>query len=420
MRRHRSISIVAATLLTLALAGPATAAGGATLEDVDILSTLTVEGGVALGWAVSELADVDGDGITDAIVSDHAYDNSAGAAFVFSGASGQLIHSLHGTGLLGYSIADAGDVDGDGTHDIIAGAPAANAATVFSGASGDPILTLTSPRTEAVGVAVSTAGDVNADGHADLLVGAQFADVNGTDAGRVYVFSGADGSVIRAYDGSAAGDLFGTAADSVGDIDGDGYVEHAIGARDAGKWNDGGVWVHSGRTGALLWSFRSPKKGEELGSFFVAGLDDLTGDGVPDVYAGDYFATTNGHHSGEAYVFSGADGSVWRSRSGDSANDGLGPGREAGDLNGDGVQDLVVGSFSSNDGAADAGKFQVFSGADLSALGTVAGTTPGDELGFDAVGIGDVNGDGTPDLLVSASPGAVAYIVSGASVIASD
>lgn len=204
------------------------------------------------------------------------------------------------------------------------------------------------------------------------------------------------------------------------DIDGDGFVEHVIGARDAGKWDDGGVWAYSGRTGALLWSFRGPKQGDELGSFFVAGLDDLTGDGVPDVYAGDYWATTNGNRSGEVYVFSGADGSVWQTRSGDSAKDGLGPGREAGDLDGDGVQDLVAGSFSSNDGAKDAGKFQVLSGADLSSLGTVVGTTPGNELGFDAIGIGDVNGDGTPDLLVSASPGAVAYVVSGASVIGAD
>jgi hypothetical protein len=266
-------------------------------------------------------------------------------------------------------------------------------------------------------VAVASAGDVNADGHADLLVGAQFADVNGTDAGRAYVFSGADGSVLRAYDGSAAGDLFGTAADWVADLDDDGYVDHVIGARDAGKWNDGGVWVFSGRTGSLLWQFRGPKQGAELGSFFVAGLADLTGDGVPDVYAGDYAASTNGSLSGEAYLFSGADGTVERTWSGDSAKDGLGPGREAGDVDGDGVSDLVIGSYSSRDAVSNGGKFQVFSGADGSTLGTVLGTTPGYQLGFDAVGIGDVDGDGTPDLLVSASSGATAYVVSGASVV---
>jgi hypothetical protein len=417
MRARRSISVIAALSLTVALAAPSTGAHGVPIEDVDVLYTLSVEGGVQLGWAVSELTDIDGDGVTDLIVSDDLFAGE-GAAFVFSGATGALIHTLSGgPGRFGYAIADAGDVDADGTHDIVAGQPGANSARVFSGLTGEEILTLTSPSFEAVGVAVSSAGDINADGHADLLVGAQFGSANGLNAGRAYIFSGADGSVLRAYDGSAAGDLFGTATDWVADIDGDGHVEHAIGARDAGKWDDGGVWVYSGRTGALLWSFRGPKQGDELGSFFVAGLDDLTGDGVPDVYAGDYAATTNGRLSGEAYVLSGADGSVFRTRSGDSAKDGLGPGREGGDLDGDGVQDLVVGSWTSSDAVDGGGKFQVFSGADGSTLGTVLGTTPGTNLGFDAVGIGDVDGDGTPDLLVSAARGAVAYVVSGASVI---
>ena len=417
--RNRRIALIGAVALILASSTPATAIEAVPLEAVDTIHSLSVDGGLGFGWAVSELTDIDGDGATDLIVSDHLI-NGEGAAFVFSGASGVLIHTLSaGPGFLGYAIADAGDVDADGTHDVIAGQPGANAARVFSGATGAELLSLTAPVVEAVGVAVAAAGDINADGHADVLVGASGAASNGTGAGRVYVFSGADGSVLRVYDGGAAGDRFGSATDWVADLDGDGFVDHVIGAQDAGKWNDGGVWVHSGRSGAVLWNFRGPKQGDELGSFFVAGLDDLTGDGVPDVYAGDYAATTNGHLSGEAYLLSGANGDVVRTWSGGSAWDGLGPGREAGDLDGDGLSELVVGSYSSRDAARDGGKFQVFSGADGSTLATVVGTTAGHQLGFDAVGIGDVDGDAVPDILVSAASGARAYVISGASLLGS-
>lgn len=189
MRTRRPISVIAAALLTFALAGPAAAADGVQLDDVDVLDTLTVEDGVSFGWAVSELTDIDGDGVTEAIVSDDFY-AGGGAAFVFSGASGALIHTLGpaGSGRLGYAIADAGDVDADGTHDVIVGHPGANAARVYSGMTGDEILTLTpvSPAFEAAGVAVASAGDVDPDGHGDLLVGAQFASYNGTNAGRAY------------------------------------------------------------------------------------------------------------------------------------------------------------------------------------------------------------------------------------------
>ena len=93
--------------------------------------------------------------------------------------------------------------------------------------------------------------------------------------------------------------------------------------------------------------------------------------------------------------------------------DGLGPGRGAGDVNGDGRPDLVIGSYNSSAGAAQAGKVQLFSGADGSLLRTITSTTAGENLGFDAVGLGDVNGDEIPDALVSAATGDRVYIVAG-------
>lgn len=418
MRIRRLAALPAALALSVASV-LGVSAGSATLGDVDVIHDLGVDGGVSFGWAVSELTDITGDGVTDLIVSDNGYNGNDGAAFVFSGASGELIHALtaSGGGSLGYSIADAGDVDADGTADIVAGQPGGNAALVFSGATGELLLTLTSSTFEAIGTAVAAAGDLDGDGHDDVLVGATFSSFNGERAGRAYVFSGADGSVLRAIDGGQAGDRFGSATDWVADLDGDGVRDHVVGARDAGKWNDGAVWVYSGRTGAQLWHFRGPKQGSELASFFVAGLDDLNGDGTPDVYVGDYDATAKGARSGSAYVLSGADGSIIHFLRGDGAKDGFGPGREAGDMDGDGVQDLVIGSYSSRDAVRDGGKFQLVSGADGGTLATVVGTDPGHQLGFDAVGLGDVDGDGVPDVLVSAASGAKAYVISGASLL---
>ena len=420
MRMRNRFALLAGAALAMTSFAPATASGAAmTLDDVTVLHTLLMPGGTQFGWALAELQDIDADGVTDLIVADDPGGPAGtGAVYVYSGASGALLHQFSegAGGRFGYAIADAGDVDADGTHDIIVGRPGASTAYVYSGAAGTSLLTLTAPGTELAGVAVASAGDINADGHGDLLVGAQHASLNGANAGRVYIFSGADGSVLRAIDGSVAGDLFGTATDSVPDIDGDGVPEHAIGASDAGKWNDGGVWLYSG-SGTLMWRFLAPKPDAEFGTFFVAGIPDVNGDGKADVYVGDFAATTTASASGRVYLLSGIDGSVIRTIDGQSAKDGLGPGREAGDLNGDGVGDLVVGSYSSRDGVANGGRFDVFSGNDGARLATVVGTVAGAQLGFDAIGLGDVNADGVPDVAVSAAIGNAVYVISGASLL---
>jgi hypothetical protein len=133
----------------------------------------------------------------------------------------------------------------------------------------------------------------------------------------------------------------------------------------------------------------------------------VNGDGTPDVYVGDY-GDANG--DGRAAVHSGSDGAEllsWRGGFGE----GLTPGREAGDVDGDGRVDLVIGSYTA--GPAGEGKVQVFSGADGSAIRTITSTTPGENFGFDAVGIGDVDGNHSPDLLVSAASGDTVYVIAG-------
>jgi hypothetical protein len=375
------------------------------------------QAGALFGWAVSELTDVNGDGVTDAIVG-AVLDgpSSNGAVYVFSGATGDQLFEFHGqpNDLLGYSVADAGDVNGDGVQDIAAGARGGDLVHVWSGATGAPLLTLHGEQAgDAFGFSAAGAGDVNGDGHADILVGAVANDAAGTNAGRAYVFSGAGGSLLYTIDGNKAGDLFGSAADGTGDLDGDGVGDLLIGARNAGHAHDGRVYAYSGANGHRIWASAPDKSAKDLGWFFVADVGDLNHDGTPDVYGGDFTYSVGGRNRGRVEIFSGVDGSVIRSWTGSSAQQGFGPGREAGDLNNDGVPDIVVGSYTSSDGAKRGGKVEVFSGATGDRLRVSTSTVKGENLGFDAVGLGDTNGDGHPDLLVSAATGETVYLISG-------
>jgi hypothetical protein len=399
--------------LTLA---PAASAASGFVENVDVLVALHGDASSTyFGWAVSELVDIDGDGVTDIIVSDPLR-AGGGAAYVFSGATGASIFQWSVPGSqYGYSIADAGDADADGTHDILVGDNlGAGAVELRSGATGALLHRFTGGAGDAMGTAVSTAGDVDGDGHADLLLGAGRVDgAVGVDSGAVYVVSGATYQTIRTLRGEDAGGRFGTAADLSRDLDGDGRPDWVIGARDSGPGARGRAYAFSSASGRRLWTVTAPKTGGDLGSFFVGGLGDLDGDGTGDVYLGDYLDSTNGGQSGAAYVVSGADGSriyAWR---GPRPKEGMGPGREAGDIDGDGVQDVAVGSYLSSSGAKLAGRVDIFSGATGGRIASITSTRIGENLGFDVVGLGDTNGDGHPDLLVSAATGHNVYVISG-------
>jgi len=180
------------------------------------------------------------------------------------------------------------------------------------------------------------------------------------------------------------------------------------------------VYVYSGETGERLLTIDASSHGDSFGSFFVAGVGDVNRDGTPDIYAADYYDSTNGSDptnftaSGRAAVYSGRNGHELLSWVGPDADAGLGPGRGAGDVNHDGHEDLIVGSYTSNAGASNAGRVQIFSGADGSVLRTITSKATNEELGFDAVGLGDTNQDGAPDELVSAANGNRVYIIAGA------
>jgi FG-GAP-like repeat/FG-GAP repeat len=405
-------------------------AGSAVFDrPVTVIHELIGEGdGQGFGSVLAHLRDIDGDKVQEIIVA-APFSNAAGALsgriHVYSGASGLLVPGMQFTGAgpnhhFGYSIADAGDVDGDGLNDVICGAPGpATGPTTLKGRidihSGADGTFITGREGEAIGDrfgwAVAGAGDVNRDGFADVLVGATLNDAAAINAGRAYVLSGLDMAILRTWNGETVADRFGGGIAECGDINGDGVPEHVVAAPDAGPSGAGRAYVYDGATGAAFWpgvAFLAPTGvAAQFGEYFVAAAGDVNNDGLPDVYIGDYAAS-------HAYVFSGADGSTLMNLVETPAG-GLGCGRFAGDVNGDGYGDLVIGAYFNGDSAPNAGKAYVVSGKDSAVLRTITSTIPQQGFGWDAVGIGDVNSDGAIDYVVGAAGGVMdrAYVIAG-------
>ena len=392
--------VMVATLGLALLAPAAAAANDGFVEKVRVLHRWQGEPNSYFGWAVSELTDIDRDQAKDLIISEPATADG-GRTWVYSGRSGKLIYRLPGEpgDFQGNAIADAGDTNGDGVHDIISGAIGGSGnggpgrAYLYSGRSGRLLHTWEGAgANDQLGSAVATAGDVNHDGFDDVLVGAQGADGVGVDSGAAYVFSGRTYKELRRFEGAAAGDNLGSGTDRV--------APHklVIGA----ALENGGGAVHVFRGGDELFSLAPPLGARVFGQFFVAGVGRVDGDRIADVYAADYAAN---NFSGYAAVYSGRDGSVIHAWTG-APGDGTGPGREAGDVDRDGRIDLAVGSYRAN-------RVDIHSGRTGDVLRTFTSTTPGEQLGFDAVGGGDGHRDHRPDLLLSAAEGDTVYLVAG-------
>jgi len=377
-----------------------------------------------LGYSVAHVGDVNGDGVPDLFVGAPQADpnglSEAGSATLFSGATGAQLRRWDGSAAfdwLGFSVAGAGDVDGDGVPDVIVGAPFANrngltsagSAFVFSGATGAQLFRFDGSAVEDfLGTSVAGAGDVDGDGVPDLIVGAPFADPNGiSDAGSVFVFSGAAGVQLFRFDGQAAVDELGFSVAGAGDVNGDGRADLIAGARLAdpnGLGDAGSAFVFSGATGTQLFRRDGLAAGDQLGQS-VAAAGDVDGDGRPDWIAGAPLADPSGFvNAGSAFVFSGATGAQLLRLDGQAAGDQSGQSvAGGGDFNGDGRADLIVGApLADPNGRMNSGSARVFSGAAGVQLFSLDGMQEQVGLGHSVAAAGDVDGDGRADLIVGA------------------
>lgn len=290
--------------------------------------------------------------------------------YAYSGSDGALLWTADGEpgDQLGLGIEAAGDVNGDGVPDVIAGAPGSDKVLVFAGDDGLVLHTFTALEPgELFGRKVSDVGDVNGDGYDDILVRAPQNDAGGEDAGRVYVFSGATAEVLLTLTGEQAGDAFGSSAG--GHVSKEGLVTLIVGAPNAGPGDRGATYVYHGLTTEPAFVIESDEDGAQLGAMFVSAVGDVDGDGVVDVYASDFSASLNGAGSGRAFVYSGANGRLLYDFLGEAAGDGFGIGvSDAGDVDGDGHDDLLIGAWQHGSAAPSGGKIYLYSGKDGSLM----------------------------------------------------
>lgn len=328
----------------------------------------------------------------------------------------------------GYSVANAGDINNDGTEDIIigaygnsAGADFGGRAYVFSGLTGDTLWVFTGDSNFAnYGFPVAGAGDVDNDGFDDVIIGAAAYGPSGTGAGHAYVYSGQTGAELYNLQGEGAHDYFGAAVAGLGDLDGDNHADFGVGAynNDAIGEDCGRAYIFSGATGDILFTFTGEASRDQLGKS-IGSAGDVDNDGTPDIMIGAPGYDGAGSSNGRVYVFSGADGDTIHVFTGVGEQDEFG-GAVAGigDVDGDEFDDLMI-SASFNVFGAFRGYVEVFSGQSGAGLYTLIGEEDSDEFGLDVTGTPDFNGDGIPDIAAGSRYGGVvptgrAYAFSGA------
>lgn len=256
-----------------------------------------------------------------------------------------------------------------------------------------------------LGQSVEWLGDINGDGTVDFAVGAPYASPGGVaGAGSVSIYSGADCSLLYQKDGSVAAGRFGMAIASLGDLTGDGRPDYAIGAP-AMYPSPGAVFVYNGATGALIQSVAGSGQTIGLGTA-IAGLGDVNSDGVPDFVAGAPSTSLLDQLEGRIIGYSGATFAVlytlngpFQSRLGSSLAS-LGV-----DISNDGIQDFIAGApYYTIPRAVEVynGGIYLFSGADGAAISFIVGNDGNDHFGWAVAALGDYSGDGFVDFAVGA------------------
>lgn len=367
-----------------------------------------------LGASVAVMDDLDGDGVADLLVGAPNFNpigrTTKGSVFLYSGQTGELLHRFDGEvdfDNFGAEVANAGDVNGDGTADLLIAAPQAENAFgvqqvgivhVYSGVTLKRIYRLTGDLYQGrFGSSMAGIGDIDADGFDDFLIG-QPGNPFGAD-GSAFVFSGATGQVMRHYPPAITRAQTGFDVASAGDIDADGTLDYMIGSpyySVSGQGLSGLIQVYSGATGAILLELDGNQTLHTVGRV-VAGAGDVNADGFDDILLGFPETGPDGRFlTGEALVLSGVDGSVLHHLLGERSVGFLGSEvAAAGDVDQDGYDDFLV----SADGMHAVFLYSGRTGLALTRFQSeLADTRFGSALAL----AGDLNGDGFPEFLIGA------------------
>ena len=422
MRRRVATSFIAVLLCSLSTARVAVPAPGSATpfcspDSVGWCVARRIAGSTArggLGFRFGEPLDVDGDGHADIAVGARLKLQQTmqnGYAGVWSGATGALIREWDGEwkdGLFGHWVLPVPDLSGDGLADVIIAAPHGTAYGRMGGVvvarspkTGAEIWKHEEKDTENLGWDLALAGDFDGDGRTDVFVGAP-----GEDTSRVYLLSGKDGSVLRTYAPQGPRTTFGWYVARLDDLDGDGHPDLAVGASvapDAGGAAVGGAWIFSTASGKELhhWQGKDTKGG--FGSV-VAAVPDLDGDGKRDIAVAAPGTEDSARTiPGELRIYSTATGKELRHWSGSQPGELYGRMIVAiADLDADGVDDLAISAPTYRREADDrVGRVELRSGRSGKLLAEFFGDDANCWFGWHIRRAPDPEERGRPALLIS-------------------
>ncbi len=395
-----------------------------------------------MGISVALAGDVNGDGYSDVIVGARYYDNvqvDEGAAFVYHGSAlginttaVTMVESNQVSALMGYSVASAGDVNGDGYNDVIVGVyfydngqTDEGVAFVYHGSATGinttPAATVESNQASAgYGISVASAGDVNGDGYSDVIVGAYNYDNGQTDEGAAFVYHGSAAGIntiaVATLENNQTGANMGWSVASAGDVNGDGYSDVIVGAfqYDSGQTDEGAAFVYYGSATGISIAVGATLESNQASAYlgtFVASAGDVNGDGYSDVIVGAPYYDNGQTDEGAAFVYHGSASGINTTATAmvesNQADAGMGNSvASAGDVNGDGYSDVIVGAPYFDNGQTEEGAAFVYHGSATGINTTAAAMVESNFLnaymGFCVSSAGDVNGDGYSDVIVGA------------------
>jgi len=330
---------------------------GQTLKTV--FEQVSSSSGSGFALDVDVIGDVNSDGSADIAVGAPILDGlllallgmdgpspsgAKGKVLVLSGSSGEVIRVMEGEPFFGRSLKGLGDVNGDGTPDIVVGTPVRGKdlpgrVELRSGEDGSVLWRSDGETPNGLfGQALAVYPDANGDGVAEVLVGDKMACKSVKQSGSAYLLSGLDGKRLQEWSGDAPWTYFGASVSTIGDTDGDGHSEILIGATGSkhGGKHSGSAFVLCGKTGSIVMRVDGDA-GTELG-VRCAGLGDISGDGIPDFGVAAKRDLKSDEKDGYVRVYSGHDARLLCQVPGRAVFSG-------GDLNVDGRVDFVTSSY---------------------------------------------------------------------------